>query len=105
MADWRDLRDRFGGLIYIITVTMVISVLLLAAAAAHEWYPPICCSGGDCTPIPSARVKAEGAGGYVVDDKFHVERKDVRDSPDGQYHACFPNEDRMACFFAPPPGS
>lgn len=76
--------------------------LMTRPAHAHDWYPPLCCSGGDCAPLASSRVRPEGAGGYVVDGKFHVIRKDVQDSPDGQYHACFPTSERMACFWAPP---
>ena len=85
-------------------------VLFTSAALAHDapsgWsYPLACCGGNDCGPIAASRVKPEGAGGYVVDAKFHVERKDVLESPDGLYHACFPTRERMSCFYAPPPGS
>ncbi|MDB6098303.1 MAG: hypothetical protein JWN58_1006 [Gammaproteobacteria bacterium] len=106
MIDRYELKAAAGYVAYVGAVTAFISLALIAWANAHEapsgWdYPTYCCGGHDCGPISPARVRPEGEGGYVVDGKFHVIRKDVQDSPDGQYHACFPTSERMACFWAP----
>lgn len=80
--------------------------LLVNPAGAHEadkgWsYPWECCHDKDCAEISGSRVKPV-AGGYVIDGRFNIAQKDVRVSPDGRYHACFPKPDKMQCFFAPP---
>lgn len=97
-----------AAVLTIVIVCVLVAVISIAKPVkAHEapsgWqYPYSCCGDHDCSPIPASRVKPEGAGGYVVDSKFHVARKDVLESPDGQYHACFPTSERMSCFYAPP---
>lgn len=80
---------------------------LLAAtmALAHSWYPVECCSGHDCDAIQASRVQALGAGGYMVDGAHYVPAAQVRQSPDGEYHACFPSKDKLRCFWAPPPST
>ena len=90
---------------------MAFVIYLTAApyARAHEamkgWeYPVICCSGHDCTEISADRVK-EAPGGYMVDGRFSVPHSEVKHSPDGRYHACFPNPDYLRCLFIPPSGS
>jgi len=83
--------------------TFVVLVLVCIAtwAWAHDWYPIDCCSGRDCSPIDSVRVRVI-AGGYVVDEQFYVEFKKALVSPDIQYHACFPSRGKqMGCFWAP----
>lgn len=95
--------------------TLVVAVLVMFAtyAFAHGWYPADCCSGRDCEPIHSDRVRVLSTG-YVVDGVNHEEHHRVRSSPDQQYHACFywqtpvigePPVRRMRCFFAPRPAS
>lgn len=74
------------------------------SARAHSFYPWECCAGFDCSEISSDRVSVSAAG-YVVDGKFTVPYGETRNSPDGQYHACFPKPDQLKCFWAPPPGS
>lgn len=83
--------------------------LLVKPVRAHEamsgWeYPTACCAGYDCAEIAESRVK-EAPGGYVVDGKFHVAHSEVKHSPDGHYHACFPNPETLRCLFIPPSGS
>ncbi len=100
-----------------VSIATFVGVIMLAIALfglstyahAHDtgkgWsYPWECCADHDCTEISADRVKPT-PGGYIVDGKFTVAQKDVRDSPDGRYHACFPKPDFMRCFFAPPNGS
>ena len=79
-------------------------VALRLSANAHSFYPWECCSGIDCAEISADRVSVS-AGGYMVDGKFTVPYSETRVSPDGQYHACFPNHETLKCFWAPPPGS
>lgn len=84
-----------------IKCALAIFFALTLWASGHEWYPPSCCSGGDCEVLAEGRVKALDGGGYLVDERFRVERAEVRESLDGRFHGCFPTPDRMVCFFAP----
>jgi hypothetical protein len=89
----------------LLPATIVVASLAAASiAAAHEWYPPLCCSGGDCRPIAASRVSVV-SDGYMVDGKFHILASEARDSLDGRYHGCFPEPNRLVCFFRPPPNS
>lgn len=79
------------------------------SALAHDtgkgWaYPWECCADHDCAEISEDRVRT-GPQGYVIDGRFIVPPAEVRQSPDGRYHACFPTPDKLKCFWAPPPGS
>lgn len=85
----------------IVGVVILLSFMLAMNAIAHGWYPHECCHDNDCSEIDSTRVRSE-RGGYVIDGRFHVQQRDVRTSPDGNYHACFPGKDRLVCFWAPP---
>jgi hypothetical protein len=98
---------------------------MIGTAGAHQapagWaYPPICCNGnrehGDCQPIADRTVKPV-AGGFRLTlapgdhhmvthaHVFDIPQSQAKPSPDGRYHVClYPNEDRVQCFFAPPPG-
>lgn len=99
-----------AGVIVLVIVGLILATLFsVRPARAHEahkgWsYPWECCANNDCTQISADRVKT-APGGYLVDGRFHVAQKDVRVSPDGEYHACFPKPDVLKCFWAPPPGS
>lgn len=78
---------------------------VIGAAEAHKamsgWtYPFECCHNLDCAELAPGRVKPT-PGGYLIDGKFLVLQKDVRFSPDGRYHGCFPKPDKMGCFWAP----
>ena len=96
-----------GVVVLIIVGTVVASLFAVRPARAHDtgkgWsYPWECCSDRDCEEISAARVRPV-QGGYLIDGKFQVAQADVRHSPDGRYHACFPQPDVMKCFWAPPP--
>jgi len=91
------------------TVIAVFIIATIAQALAHTapkgWdYPWECCHDHDCAEIADSRVTTSPAG-YVIDGKFVVPQSQVRQSPDGKYHACFPNPERLQCFFAQPVGS
>ena len=94
---------------YGILICAALLILSLYGARGHNWYPPECCGGadsyGDCIAINPGRVAAHNNGDYLVDGKWLVLRLDVRNSPDGQYHGCFPYSGVLRCFFAPPSGS
>lgn len=90
-------------------MVMLIIVWGISEALAHDaamgWsYPWECCHDRDCAEIAADRVHTSPAG-YVVDGRFVIPQSQVRQSPDGRYHACFPNPDKLLCFFAPPAGS
>lgn len=91
----------------------VIAVLLIvwgvgeafAHSAVTGWeYPFERCHDNDCAEIADSRVHTSSEG-YVVDGHFVVPQSQVRQSPDGHYHACFPTPNKLLCFFAPPTGS
>jgi hypothetical protein len=96
--------------------------LLLAAAAVPAWdhaapvgwsYDAWCCGGQDCHPIPREEVRVTPEG-YLVTipqdgdarDLSRLFRYDeVRESGDGQYHACIiPGSRQFRCFYVPPMG-
>lgn len=84
-------------------------VFMAKAARAHDapsgWsYPVDCCSGHDCDLIAASRVQSIG-GGYLIDGAHYVPAGQVRRSPDGEFHACFPTKDKLRCFWAPPPST
>lgn len=77
----------------------------LAHTAPKGWeYPWECCHNQDCAEIADSRVHTSSEG-YVIDNHFVVPASKVRQSPDGHYHACFLNPEKLECFFAPPTGS
>jgi hypothetical protein len=89
----------------LIWVAGFVLAFAVPVAFAHGWYPVECCSGHDCDELAANRVKALPQGAYLIDGRFTVQAKEVRQSPDGQYHACFPTPEYLRCFFAPPMGS
>lgn len=104
-VDWRT-GLRAGLAVAGFAIAMFFA--LIVASAAHDaptgWtYPWECCSGHDCGEIAADRVKLV-ASGYLVDGKHLVPHKDVKKSPDGAFHACFPTPDILRCFWAPPLG-
>lgn len=107
MFDWREARAVIGQALYVAFIAWMIVVGIVAFANAHDtgkgWsYPWECCSDRDCEEISAARVRPM-QGGYLVDGRFNVPQAEVRHSPDGRYHACFPKPDVLKCFWAPPP--
>jgi hypothetical protein len=97
---------RLAWLAGLIVCAAFVGMMLpvLAHDAPSGWtYPIECCSGHDCDEIASDRVKAV-ASGYLVDGKHLIQHADVKQSPDGAFHACFPTPDILRCFWAPPRG-
>lgn len=99
-----------AGVIVLVIVGAVLALWLsvVKPARAHEsmagWqYPWECCHDKDCAEISKDRVRPT-VGGYVIDGRFQILQSNVRTSPDGRYHACFPRPDDLKCFFAPPMG-
>lgn len=92
-------RLAFYALIAVITFAAF--MLAMCKAGAHDWYPPWCCNDGDCKPLDPSRVRALDDGSYTIDGRFTVARSEVRQSLDGRYHACFPEPNKLRCFFAP----
>lgn len=106
---YRDATVRQAWIAVLAVVIICAVQLFVSKALGHTaesgWaYPIECCSGTDCAEIADSRVTTSPAG-YVIDGKFVVPQSQVRQSPDGKYHACFPNPERLQCFFAPPAGS
>ncbi len=90
------------------SLALTLSILTAPRASAHQAvsgfeYPVACCSNRDCAEISPDRVKPVSSG-YLIDGKHLVPHQDVKRSPDGEYHACFPTPDILRCFWAPPPG-
>lgn len=69
-------------------------------ALGHSFYPNECCSGRDCDAISKSRVSIV-EGGYLLDNAYFIPELEARKSLDGRYHACFPNPQKLRCFFAP----
>lgn len=80
--------------------------IVIAAAAvllAHEWYPKDCCEDGHCKPVPCTEFREDPTSPHLI---FHGEhfafKRDIRESPDDQCHACeSPTAERMYCIFMP----
>lgn len=91
------------------TVKAILLAACLSAspAAAHDWYPWECCSGYDCGPIALDQTPKEEGGGFTLADGRHVDYKDIKPSPDGQFHLCEqkfepePKNRKILCFYAP----
>lgn len=119
--------------ITLLAVLALIGIILLRVGAdAHEapsgWaYPEACCSGQDCAPVRASAVREIGDGYHVelgpADHPiltrpmaYDVVRGDdrIRQSPDGDYHACVsgavpdgfamsgPPGHILHCLFVPP---
>lgn len=89
------------GIVFVAAFLFILSLLILPAHG-HSFYPWECCHDRDCEAISSSRV--EGVpGGYLIDGLHYVAERDARNSPDGQYHACFPKAStNPRCFWRPP---
>lgn len=97
------------GFVVLFVAGMILVLYMVPKVLPHDFYPPSCCSGdthtGDCAPLARARVE-EVQGGYLVDGMFFVSRERARNSPDGQYHGCFPAGEagpELGCFWRPIP--
>lgn len=86
---------------------LIILVLLNLPAMAHEWYPWECCSDNDCAPIPLSQTPKEEAGGFTLTDGRHILYRELKASPDGQWHLCEekreadPRKRKILCLYAP----
>lgn len=94
-------------LVLLVLALLCLSGSVVAHQAPSGWtYPNHCCSDRDCSPIAPSRVR-EVPGGYLVDGRWTVEHQHAGDSPDGEYHACFVNNDPETfpprCFWRPKP--
>jgi hypothetical protein len=84
-----------------------IVLLCNVEAHAHDWYPWECCSGQDCAPIPLKESPVERNGGFELIDGRHISYKDLKPSPDGQWHLCeqkWPTatkDRKILCLYAP----
>lgn len=92
----------------LICAALAVMFLLVSSATAHEWYPWECCSDNDCAPIPLAETPREGHGGFTLLDGRFVPYRDLRNSPDAQWHLCeqkWPADDvaarKILCTYAP----
>jgi hypothetical protein len=85
----------------------VLWLLSTTGARAHSWYPWECCSDNDCAPIALQETPREEKGGFTLIDGRHISYKEVRPSPDGQWHLCeqkWPanvRERKILCVYAP----
>ena len=87
----------------ILAAILAVFLVLIGSiyALSHSWYPHECCSEKDCAVVAPERVKVVPLG-YLIDN-FHMKlHRDIRHSPDGLYHGCFPTPQNLICFFAPP---
>lgn len=75
------------------------AILFSLLVPVHSWYPKECCSNQDCDVFPAHRVKVSGDV-YVIDNMWRMVTKDVRVSPDENYHAC-QRHGVIVCFWAP----
>jgi hypothetical protein len=88
-------------------------VLLASGTAAHShgWYPWECCSDNDCAPISLNETPKERDGGFYLIDGRHISYREVKPSPDGQWHLCeqkWPakvSDRKILCVYAPFGGS
>ena len=84
-------------------------IFLVSAANAHDFYPWECCSGHDCGPIAMEQPPREENGGFTLQDGSgrHVSYKDLKMSPDGQWHLCEQKwqtelkDRKILCLYAP----
>lgn len=75
--------------------------------AKTPWIPPRCCDlYTDCFQIPKNDVTQDADGYNFVwrGNRYHFPFKDVLNSEDGNYYACFPGG-KLLCFAAPLSGS
>lgn len=100
----KRIRDNLIVVAWAILVFVFLCFVLVTSAIAHSFYSPECCSDRDCAPIDASRVRPAFAG-YMVDGVHYVPMGQVKHSPDGQFHACFPKPDTLRCLYAPPNGS
>jgi hypothetical protein len=100
------LRRRFV-LEAVLMLLLVTVILWNQGASAHSWYPWERCSDNDCAPISTTEVPVERDGGFDLVDGRHISYKDVRPSPDGQWHLCEQKsavnarDRRIICVYAP----
>lgn len=101
---------------------MMLAVALVAwagTANGHSWYDVACCSGYDCHVVPTAAVTATPSGWRVrldrgmhpfadrgIDEVVPYDDSRLRESRDGEFHACISAHSRtLLCLYVPPQGS
>lgn len=106
---WAAVTTALFGLFWL----ALLFVSAFSAARAHSWYPAECCSDQDCAPIALAEAPREENGGFTLTDGRHVSYKDLKMSPDNQWHLCEskigddngyplpPVQRRIICIYAP----
>lgn len=90
-------------------VLILIMLFMTRDARAHDWYPYECCSGYDCGPIALDKPPLEENGGFTLQDGSgrHVAYKELKMSPDGQWHLCEQKwqtelkDRKILCLYAP----
>jgi len=90
------------------------ALMLSSRANAHDWYPWNCCSSSDCWPAPDKEPVPKLIGTkYVLFDGTEIDEKDVKPSPDENFHVCRKGgtiqgaliyADGKPCFWAPVSG-
>ena len=99
------MRDLVLGVV----LAALFFLCVVGGAFAHSWYPWECCSDQDCAPIKLNETPKEGNGGFTLMDgsgRF-VAYKDIKPSPDGQWHLCeqkWPDklaDRKILCVWAP----
>lgn len=87
---------------FLLAFILVLIGALAERALGHSWYPVQCCSGSDCRPIDSKRVRIT-SDGFMIDEWYFIPHHQTHTSVDTRYHACWPKPDKLRCFFAPRP--
>jgi hypothetical protein len=108
--------SRHGAFRMSIFLWSVLIILFIAGwvngARAHSWYPYECCAGNDCAPVKSEFVKEQSGGfvftihpnshpmakGWPEARQFFVPYRDLKASPDGEWHLCIV-ADAVKCAF------
>jgi hypothetical protein len=62
-------------------------VLAASPAMSHSWYPWECCSDKDCEALPPDSVRIM-PNGYFLPNGETIAFRDVRMSPDRDFHWC-----------------
>lgn len=72
----------------------------------RDWMGQSCCGPADCEKIEASKVEERADGSFFIAPGDHVERRDTKVSPDGNYWRCTWHENgvkktRRGCFWRP----
>ena len=101
------MTDFLESLAGILMIALGLGLLLVGPAKAHSWYSWECCHDQDCAPIALSETPKEEKGGFTLIDGRHIPYKDLKPSPDGQWHLCEqkhepePRNRKILCVYAP----